>query len=361
MRRSGIALLLAGLLAGCGPETPPPAAGPTRLVVDMAGQTVAVPQRVERIGCLEVLCYEKLFLLGAADRIAMMTRTDAPWMRRTNPALGRIQQLASDPVIEELLRRRLDVVFHTTGYPEAGKIARLAVMGIPTLVSQTMGRDHPEDIDAFVASRDRMLRLFATVLGPDYAARAEDWCDYHHRMVEMVRARTERIPPAERVRLFHVRGPAATDTQGLGSNTYWYGEIAGADMIVRHSPLIGKGTLSLEEILKWDPQVVNVGRFYSADLVTRDPRWVRVTAVREGRVRELPEGVFYWDGSTEGVLLMLYLAKELYPERFADLDLRAEIRGYYARFYRYALSDTELDLMLQGKGPDGRRRNRMRN
>jgi hypothetical protein len=30
----------------------------------------------------------------------------------------------------------------------------------------------------------------------------------------------------------------------------------------------------------------------------------------------LPEGVFYWDGSTKGVLLMLYLAKQLYPERF---------------------------------------------
>ncbi|WP_295403907.1 hypothetical protein, partial [uncultured Thiocystis sp.] len=55
------------------------------------------------------------------------------------------------------------------------------------------------------------------------------------------------------------------------------------------------------------------------------------------------------------------LAKTLYPDRFPDLDLKREIRDHYARFYRYALSDSELDLMLQGKGPDGRRHNDMNN
>jgi iron complex transport system substrate-binding protein len=75
----------------------------------------------------------------------------------------------------------------------------------------------------------------------------------------------------------------------------------------------------------------------------------------------LPEGVFFWDGSTEGVLSMLYVAKQLYPTLFEDLDLKHEIRGYYARFYRYALSDRGGDWMLQGRGPDGRRRNDLRN
>jgi len=107
--------------------------------------------------------------------------------------------------------------------------------------------------------------------------------------------------------------------------------------------------------------VVNIGRQYSAELVTKDRRWASVSAVRHGRVRELPEGVFYWDGSTEGVLYMLYVAKELYPERFTDLDLKKEIRDYYTNFYRYALSEREVNLMLQGKGPDGLRRNDMNN
>lgn len=353
-------LILVLFLGGCdAPQRPLPTDG--RRVVDMAGQEVRIPEKVERIGCLEVLCYEKLFLLGASDRIVMMIRTNAPWMRQTNPAVERIQQLASDPPVEELLRQQVDVVFRTYGYPEAGKVEKLARLGIPVLVSQTMNQDRIDSIEAFVASRNRMLLLFGEVLGPGYLARAREWVAYHERMVALVRARTKDIPPEARVRLYHVRGPAATHTQGRASHTYWYGIIAGADMVVDRTPLAGKGALSLEALLHWDPQVINIGRQYSSGLILDDPRWSKVSAVRQGRVRELPEGVFYWDGSTEGVLLMLYLAKELYPERFRDLDLRREIRDYYRRFYRYPLSDQELDLMLAGRGPDGQRRNDMRN
>ncbi|MDR2030679.1 MAG: ABC transporter substrate-binding protein [Azoarcus sp.] len=329
--------------------------------MDMAGQEawLPAPEKIRRIGCLEVLCYEKLFLLGASDRIVMMTRTNAPWMRQTNPASHRIQKLLPDPPVEELLRQKVDIVFHTHGYPNPGKIEQLARTGIPTLVSQNQVK--LDSIDAFVDSRNRMLRLFARVLGPAYQAKAEEWCAYHDNMVKMVRARTADIPAGQRVRLYHVRGPDAVRSQGKSSHTYWYGIIAGADMLVDKTALAGKGDLSLEEIIKWDPQIINIGRHYSADMVLKDANWAKISAVRNGRVHELPEGVFYWDGSTEGVLLMLYLAKEIYPERFPNLDVRKEIRDYYARFYRYTLSDIELDLMLAGKGPDGRRVNEMNN
>ena len=348
--------LMALASLGCG-KRPAPLLLPGRGVVDMAGRQVRVPIEVKRVACLEVLGYEKLFLLGADDRVAMMIKTNAPWMKQTNPKVAAIQQLSTDANIEEMLRQHVDVVFRSYGYPNSGKIETLAQMGVPIIVSQPVGRI--DSIEAFVESRKRMLRLYAQVLGPSCQARAEQWCAYHDRMVAMVRARTDRIPPEKRVRLFHVRGPEATQTQGLNSNTYWYGEIAGANMVVKQSILVGKGPVPIEDILKWNPEVINIGRQYSADLVTRDPRWAGVKAVRTGRVQELPEGVFFWDGSTEGVLLMLYLAKELYPERFADLDLRREIRAYYAQFYRYALSDRELTLMLQGKGPDGERRNKL--
>lgn len=357
----GCCLLAMLLAAGCG--KPPPAAAPanSRLVIDMVGNAVRVPDRILRIGCLEVLCYEKLFLLGASERIAMMIRTNAPWMRQTNPQISAIQQLASDPGSEELLRQHVDVVFRTYGYPNPAKIDQLAKMGIPVVVSQTMGQDRIDSIEAFVESRKRMLRVFGQALGPQYLARAEDWCAYHDRMVAYVRARTDAIPPEKRVRLFHVRGPAATRTSDPASHPYWYGVIAGADMLAKDRALTGKSDVSMEEILSWNPEVINIGRQYSADLVTQDPRWASVSAVRNGRVHELPEGVFYWDGSTEGVLYMLYLAKTLYPERFPDLDLKQAFRDYYARFYRYALSEREVDLMLQGKGPDGQRRNEMNN
>lgn len=351
-RHRAVLLLVAAFAAG-------PAVAGTHRVVDMAGREVAVPDAVRRIGCLEVLCYEKLFLLGASERIVLMTRTNAPWMRQTNPAQATIRQLAADPEGEEILAQRVDVVFRTFGYPAAGKLERLAALGVPVLAAQPVGR--LASAEAFIESRKRMLRLYAAVLGGPYPARAEAWCAWHDRQVALVRARLADLPRAQRVRLFHVRGPGATQTQGVGSNTYWYGELAGAAMVVGDNPLQGKGPVALEDILRWNPQVITIGRHYPASLVSADPRWANIAAVRHGRVIELPEGVFYWDGSTEGVLLMLFLAKTLYPERFADLDLRHEITDYYRRFYRYALSPRELELMLAGRGPDGERRNEMNN
>jgi iron complex transport system substrate-binding protein len=107
--------------------------------------------------------------------------------------------------------------------------------------------------------------------------------------------------------------------------------------------------------------VIFVGRQYSPELVLKDPRWQRVAAVRNGRVYVVPDGVFFWDSSSEGILLLQYLAGKLHPELFPDLDLGKEVRDYYARFYRYHLNGRELDLLLAGQGPDGQRRNGMNN
>ena len=339
------------------------AAEVARTVVDMTGKAVRISGEVKKIACLEVLCYEKIFLLGAADRIETMTRTNAPWMHATNPAVAAIQKLHSEPNIEELLQRRVDVAFRTLHYPHSGTIGHLVDAGVPVLVSQPVGAPSLEE---FIESRKRMLRLFARVLGPEFAPRAEAWCDYFDSKVAYVRARTRDIPEHSRIRLYHVRGPAVTRTHGARGwgQAYWYGVLAGARMVGENEERLpggGFADVSLEALLAWNPQVINIGRMYPARAIVEDPRLARIEAVRTGRVYELPEGVFYWDCSTEGVLLMLYLAKQLYPERFPDLDLRREIREYYARFYRHALSDRELALMLAGKGPDGRRFNDMNN
>ncbi|MCR6629192.1 MAG: hypothetical protein NVV74_03555 [Magnetospirillum sp.] len=52
-----------------------------RSVVDMAGRVVDIPDQVERVACLEVLCYPKMLMLGAESRVAVMVDTAAPWMK----------------------------------------------------------------------------------------------------------------------------------------------------------------------------------------------------------------------------------------------------------------------------------------
>ena len=66
--------------------------------------------------------------------------------------------------------------------------------------------------------------------------------------------------------------------------------------------------------------------------------------------------MFYWDGSTEGMLLAEFMAKAMYPDRFADLDMGREVRSYYQTFYHFTFTDEQLSRFLAGSTPAGIRR-----
>jgi iron complex transport system substrate-binding protein len=59
----------------------------------------------------------------------------------------------------------------------------------------------------------------------------------------------------------------------------------------------------------------------------------------------------YWDYSSEGVLLMQYLAQKLYGELFEDLDMVAETQAYYRQFYGYELSTENARNLLDHLPP----------
>lgn len=337
-------------------------AGPAsaRDVTDMAGRVVAVPDHPTRIACLEVLCYPRVFMLGGASRLAVMTESGAPWLLATNPDAARIPKVVGGtvPNVEDLLAREVDVAI--VAYELGQTLAKLAEAGIPALVGQLMGRPAPS-AEVFAADAKAMVRMTGAVLGGDAVARAEDWCAYFDERVRFVGQRVAKLAPSERKSLYYVRGPGVLNTQGASGYTTWFGTMAGADMVVRQAPLGGRAMISAEDLIAWNPDVIIVGRHYPLDLVTKDPRLRDLAAVRAGAVHPTPEGVWYWDGGPEGVLLMQFVAKLLYPGLFADFDLAAEVKGYYARFYGATLSDGDVARLLAGQWPDGTRFNPVNN
>lgn len=323
----------------------------TRTVTDMAGRQVAIPSDPYRISCFEVLCYEKFFLLGAADRVAQIYRTDPPWMAVVDPAAAKIPKVEGTPNREALLEQGIDLIMlRSVHLPAVGAI------GLPAVVSQPPLDAHFADAAAFMETQKRMIRLFGQIAGGDAVRRAEDWCAYYDAHITKLVERVRDVAAERRPRVYYLRGPAAVNTQGPNSDTYWYGQIVGANMIVGGMKLDGQGPMALEEILRLDPEYIFVGRQYSPDLVLKDPAWREVSAVRNHHVVPLPDGFSYWDGGTDGALLADFIAKTLYPDRFTDLDLAAELQGYYRKFYGFTFTPDQIELFLAGLPPSGRRR-----
>jgi len=59
----------------------------------------------------------------------------------------------------------------------------------------------------------------------------------------------------------------------------------------------------------------------------------------------------FWDYSSEGVLLMQFLAQKMYPELFGDFDMVAETQRYYKRFYDFDLTTEDARRLLDHLPP----------
>jgi len=342
-------MLLASLLVLCGPSA---FAVDVRSITDAVGRKISVPMDVQRVACLTGACYEKVFLLGEADKIVVRQRNFPPWMERTNPKAKTIPLITAANT-EDLLSRGVQVAF---AFDQAGPLAAMHAAGIPALVatSRPPAQGSRED---FIRRSKEEVQLFGRVLGPHAAEVAAEWCAYFDARLAAIVARTDAIPPERRPKIYYVRGPDALTTHGRDSSMQWYGEIAGGDFSLARRTKPGISQVSIEEIVAWNPDVIFVGRQYATDLVTRDPRWSGVKAVKDGKVVAVPDGVFFWDSSSEGILLLEFLAKTLHPTLFASIDLVRDLKDYYARFYRYELSDDEARNLLAGLRPDGTRHN----
>lgn len=320
-------------------------------LTDLAGRSVRLPENIRSVACLEVLCYPTLFMLGVEDRVEVMTRTTAPWLVATNAGAAAIAPVGTEADVEDLAARKIDLAFFS--YNVNRILPKLEAIRLPALVSQQTGKP-PRTQEEYVARSKATIMLFGRAFGGEALVRAEDYCAWFDEKRAYVAARIAKIAPERRRKLFYVRGPRTQNTHNKFAYVYWLGVLAGAHMVVGDGAL-ASGPVNMEDILNWDPDVVIVGRQYPVDLVADDPRWRNVSALRHGEVHPSPAGVFYWDGGPESALMMLFIAKTLYPDLFPDIDMKAEITGFYARFYRFALTDDQAQKILLGESPDGSR------
>ncbi|MDR3161991.1 MAG: ABC transporter substrate-binding protein [Spirochaetaceae bacterium] len=321
-------------------------------VTDLAGRTVTVPSRPSRIAPLVGPGFEKIILLGAVDKVAITGNRNATssWSVVVAPSFKDkpVTENATDPNIEELIRLGVDVVFYWDSYPQV--IDRLDQAGIPVVVTQ-LGTGNPKSIDEFIQFQKEEVMLFGTVLGGDHLKKAEEWCQFFDEKVNFIRSRTASLGPGKRPDVYYVRGPDPLTIHGRNSYTMWLVELAGGNLVSRDSKIELLYTTTMEDVVNWNPEYIFMGRVNNTDSIMNDPAWSSIRAVKAGKVIVNPKGVMVWDYSSEGFLLMEFIAKTIHPELFKDLDVKQEIKDYYRRFYGYTLSDDETDRIYRFMDP----------
>lgn len=322
-----------------------------KVLTDQLNRQVSVPDKVERVVVLQHQTLDILVQLDA-DRmiVGVLNRWPEliPGLDVYAPELKNLPSVGglTSANLEEILKLNPDVVFVTNYAPQA-MIEQLSKAGLPVIaISLSRGEGieksklnptFDEDDIAYSEGLKDGIRLIGAVVGK--SDNAEKLIDYAFSRRKLVEDRIAKISESDRVRLYMANPDM---------NTYGRGKYTG--VIMKRSggmnvadEVRGATKVSMEQVLLWNPQVIFVQDRYApvADEIRSGSQWQNIDAVKNGRIYITPEYVKPWGYPLPEALALgeLWMAKKLYPERFADIDMQKEVDAYYHRFYRHSYND----------------------
>lgn len=347
IRALGLGLALALAVPAAGVLGTPVHAAETRSFTDQLNRTVAVPAEVKRIVVLQHQTLDILVELGAADKIVGVLRnwpSLIPGLDKYAPQLKDMPTPGDLSVVnvEEVLRLRPDVVF-VTNYAAAAMIDQLARAGLPVIaisLSKGEGVEAPklnptfaDDDYAYSEGLKIGVQLIGDIVGK--SERAKQLIDYAFTKRKLVQDRIGSIPAAERVKLYMANPD--NNTYGTGKYTGVIMTRSGGINVAAAAGVKGATKVAIEDVLAWNPQVIFVQDRYApvADEIRKGAAWKNVDAVKNDRIYITPEYVKPWGYPLPEALALgeLWMAKKLYPDRFADIDMAKTVNEYYETFY----------------------------
>jgi iron complex transport system substrate-binding protein len=206
---------------------------------------------------------------------------------------------------------------------------------------------------ADVAGLCESFQIVGNILGEDAAKRATEFVAYYQGNIKTAKDRTAHLDPNRRVSflsLFYSANSYATTNGRDISNEYI--EAAGGVNVAKDYLGSSAGnslTVDAEQIVAWNPQVIMTSNQIGAEAVLKDPALQTVSAVRSGKVYVCPYGIYLWSvRSGEGAMLPLWIGTKLYPELFADVDMKQVVSYFFNHFYNYDIPASEIETVLAG-------------
>ena len=314
-------------------------------VTDGAGRVVPVPARVERVFPAGPPAAIMLYTL-APDLLLGWPRANRPEEREfllpdvgSRPEVGRITGRGNTANLEVVLALKPDLIL------DIGSI-NATYATLADRVQEQTGISYAL-LDGSFGGTPKAYRALGELIGRRDDGKA--MATVAEEAVKTIAGRIAAVPSERRPRVYYARGPRGLET-GLGGSI----NVETIELLANNvagGTRGGLATVSIEQVLLWNPEVIITIDLNFAANVRNDPAWAPVAALRAGRVHLSPKLPFGWvdfPPSVNRLIGLWWLAKILYPEQFPE-DLRALTRDFYQRFYHVPLSDAQIDRVLAGR------------
>ena len=358
-----VVILMAMGLTACAPgATPPtesgdppqttdtePAPSQTdRVFVDSTGRQVTLPVDLVRMAPSGTLANLVLFT-ASPDRMNGVSLAFTDSQKKLIdpvyfdlPVMGKFYGKGPDFNLETVLAAGTQVIVDIGENKDSTKSDLDDLMNqikIPTIFIEALFDTMPQtyrDIGRLIgdSSRTDLLALY---------------CEESLALSE--RARAE-IGEEDRIRVYWALGERGLNTNAVGS---FHSELLDRIPVINVADVepAGQGggsEVSMEQIIRWNPDLILIDGARLAEVMKEDPAWMSLPAMKEGRIIIVPSqpyGFLADPPSVNRYAGLRWLGATLYPQIYGE-DARAEVRGFFDLFYGIQVDDATLDAILDG-------------
>ncbi|MDD2339664.1 MAG: iron ABC transporter substrate-binding protein [Proteiniphilum sp.] len=311
-------------------------------VSDDIGREITVPYPCERIVFLVENAMNSMYAVGGADEISGIGAvwyedTKAPFFRAIDPKYDekRLSKGSKQPNTETIAKADPQLVFlwaSDWGSEDIKAIEenlKVPVYGVYI--------DSLDDLQ-------RQMKTLSKLIGKE--ERGEEVIEIMDKSMEKVTDVTGTLSTNEKPTVYWMWGDVY-GTAGLNSTASDLIERAGGVNVLsawtEETKNVEHPTMNLEALLALNPDVIYMWNNENLDPInitsgdTVDgidfSTWSEISAVKNGRVYEISDPFVYDFHSPRLPLSMMHVAKDLHPDKFADLNLTQEVDQYYVEVY----------------------------
>lgn len=334
---------------GCGTtaqqndSTAATATSATRTFTDSVGRSVEIPANITKIAVSGPLAQIVLFALAPDELVGIANKWDSSAEQFLDtkyynlPVIGQLYGGKGELNLETLLNSGAQIVIDV-GEPKSSITSDLDALqqqtGIPFV-----------HITCHTNNMGECYRKLGELLGrQDEAEKLAVYCDTVYNKANDI------ANSVDKKKVLYCLGDQGLNVIAKGS---YFAEVI--DMLANNAADVkdpsSKGTgneVDMEQILKWNPDVILFapGSVYSK--VGADSTWGQLAAIKNGKYYEVPMGPYNWMGfppSVQRLLGMMWMSELLYPEK-AGYDMYQETANYFQLFYHCSLTQDQYKALV---------------
>lgn len=346
--RKGVALLVclavtAAALSGCTSGSAPASVAPvssalassaptasqaeTRVITDMASRQNTIPADTTRISVVHPIPCQMVWRLAPDKLVSVDKQFD-----------DRLEFMSGE---EQARLKALPV----TGEFHSGLSTEQILAAAPqVVVSLTKDTDIEQEQQSFLvpvvaASKDTLHDLADSwrFIGKlvENEKEGNELGDYWDATIKTITDQTGKIAQADKLKVYYAQSPV---TNTVGPKTIMASIISlagGVSYMEQNPPQISDSAnesieVPMEQILKWNPDVIITKDAKGHDEILSSPEWKNVAAVQNKRVYASTK--YEMLDRTQSLMGLLWTAKTLYPDH-VNVDLNKEVKAFYAKVY----------------------------